>query len=207
VADDSYDRNDTELPCSQQTHASDLIDYDSSSQRGKIHRVLDALDEAKLSLPSFLFALAYGNTDLRNDSRIKKARRSLVRDPHFEITIKNLLFPPRTKAKGRRAKGGYLVLEDFALGLVKRRFRRELDQFGVTQRPRDILSDCDDWIDDDSDATSVPLDDANSKSFAKDIQANIDKHAPALYQFLSWLSKPKKGRQDPAEKINGIVSR
>jgi hypothetical protein len=204
VEDDLYDRNDMELPCSQQTHASDLIDCDSSSQRGKVHHVLDALDEAKLSLPAFLFALAYGNSDLRNDARIKKARKCLVRDPQFEVIIKNLLFPPRTKAKGRRAKGGFLVLEDFALGLVKRRFRRELDRFGGTQRPQDILSDCDDWIDDDT--ACAPLDDADSKSFAKSIQADIDRHAPTLYHFLSSLSKPKRGRQDPAEKVNAIVS-
>ena len=90
--------------------------------------VLDTLQQRKLGLGKFIWALNYGNTASRSDKRMRSARTDF-RGEYLIPTLQNVRIPPRTTAKGARTAGAKDSIDKFALSLVGLQLRQEMLSF------------------------------------------------------------------------------
>jgi hypothetical protein len=132
----------------------------------------------KISLASFLYALFYGDKNLRANPKAKRARSKLVNDPYFATIITNMMQPPRTSSKGKRARNAHTTIAAVSLRILKQALKAELDDFAgsVYMHPSNVDSfSADDW-----DAPTV-------NSLSKDALSK----APRLCDLLLTISAPE----------------
>src|ERR1700761_3347551 len=119
------DLPDTEVP--------PAVQHTGPTQKLTRKRVKDTLNfmrSKSLNLDDFLYAVFYGDSELRSDIDAKKARNELSQSPHFAKFLRNFYRPPRTKSKGSKAKESAKVYLGVAKGVLERQLTAELDDCG-----------------------------------------------------------------------------
>jgi hypothetical protein len=168
----------------------------SKGFRTKMLSVLDYIQSRmKMSLATFLYALFYGDSELRAHPAAKRARSKLVNDPLFASIITNMMHPPRTASKGKRARKAHMTIAGISLRILKQALKTELDGFteSVYMHPSDIDSfSAEDW------------DNPTVDSLSKDALLK----APQLCDLLSSISTPefRNGCSDQNSKVFFIYS-
>jgi hypothetical protein len=102
-------------PSPPSTRASDLLDNlplrPDKPLRDVLYSMLNVLDDSPYNFMDILPGLFYGNETLRTDLRAKSSRNSVFTSGSLYTLFTNMAQPPRTKAKGTRAKGAKDALE------------------------------------------------------------------------------------------------
>jgi hypothetical protein len=174
------------LSYSQETHASDLLDYDGPSNRARYLRILNKFNEEKVSLAKFIYDIVgYGDSAIRNEKRIKRARHDFFTSTLFDDIILNLIKPPRTDAKGRRSKNCSEATRRCLSNITTDILRQELSSFGSTLRLKAI----------EDDAFDQP--DPDTPRFLKEISSDLYERAPTLVNILRSITAHTKKASDP----------
>lgn len=151
--------------------------------------ILDCMREKRLKLGDFLFAIIYGDPELRANAKAKSARRALNTSAHFPTILQCLLKSPRTKSKGRRARVSSKIVAKVTEESVITELSAELESLAhiAHMDSDDNLEFCD--VNSDEDVVD--------KIFSQTAVL-----APRLTRILSSISAPETG-----VKINCKVSR
>jgi hypothetical protein len=172
------------------THASDLLDKpqsieDAQSIEDVVYSMLDVLDNSPFNFMDVLLGIFYGSKTLRTDLRTKRCRASVFTSDCLYLLLRNMVYPPRTKAKGTRAKGAKHAFDSLVKDIVVDELRTELDEFGQTVYARKTSN---------GSGYSNSLGDSPGDSFIIAMLDGLERHAPKLMQLLTAISEPERQR-------------
>jgi hypothetical protein len=187
-------------PSPVSTHASDLLDNQllcsNTSLQDVLYSILDVLDNSPFSFMDVLLGLFYGDKTLRTDLHAKSCWLSMFSSDCLYMLLRNMVQPPRTKAKGTRAKGAEDAFRTLAYEIVASDLRTELDEFGQTVYARKMA---------DGSGYAGSLGNTSGTSFIATMLDGLEKHAPKLTELLTAISEPEKQRT-PLGKSEQCVS-
>jgi hypothetical protein len=105
------------------------LEMSKADARDKCLEVLELMQTLGLTLPVLLDNICYGNDLCRTQGPMKKARHDLKESELLPEILDRLHTAPRTTSKGKRAPGAVEPLEDWAVSVSTKIFRREVLSF------------------------------------------------------------------------------